>query len=70
MAKNNFVVEVTFKDLFHASSEILKQYSSLFMRSLDVESLIKNIPLGETIGICVNSLFQDIETHLKVLIKT
>ena len=54
--------EYTVIDWFHFSSEILEQSSSLFQGSLDVDSLFTNIPLGETIDICVNSFFQDANT--------
>ena len=32
------------------------------MGSLDVDSLFTNIPLDETIGICVNQLFENTDT--------
>ena len=51
--------EYTVRDSFAFADEILQQDSNLFMASLDVESLFTNIPLKETIGICVNNLFAD-----------
>ena len=48
--------EFTVKDSFSFAKEITKYDSSLFMASLDVESLFINIPLKETINICVSDL--------------
>ena len=48
--------EFTVKDSFSFAKEITKYESSLFMASLDVESLFTNIPLKETINNCVNDL--------------
>ena len=48
--------EFTVKDSFSFAKEITKYDSSLFMASLDVESLFTNIPLKETINNCVNDL--------------
>ena len=56
------LLTVTVKDSFHFSSEIVEQGSSLFMGSLDVDSLFRNIPLAENFDICVNSFFQDADT--------
>ena len=56
------VNEYSVKDSFHFSSEILEQDSSLYMGSLDVDSLFTNIPLEETIDICVNGLFNNVDT--------
>ena len=38
--------------------EILTQYSDIDMASFYVGSLFKNIPLNESIDICINKLFQ------------
>ena len=38
---------------------MVNQDPSLIMGSLDVEALFTNIPLNETIGICVDELFKD-----------
>ena len=43
----------TVKDSF----EFANQDQELFMPSLDVESLFTNMPLGETISVCCDSLF-------------
>ena len=49
--------EYTVRDSFHFAKEISKLSSEgLVMASLDVESLFTNIPLDETIQICVNNL--------------
>jgi len=46
------------KDSFSFSQEIQKQDSTLFMASLDVESLFTNIPLDETVQICARTVFK------------
>ena len=48
--------EFTVKDSFSFAKEIITYNSSLFMASLDVESLFTNIPLHETIKNCVEDL--------------
>ena len=50
--------EYTVADSFCFAREIQKQDSRLFMASLDVNSLFTNIPLGETVDICCDTLFQ------------
>ena len=54
--------EYTVKDLFHFAEEIFKQDLSLSMGSLDVYSPFTNIPLDETIAICINQLFENTDT--------
>ena len=54
--------EYTVKDLFQFAEEICEQDSTLSMGSLDVDSLFTNIPLDETINICVNQLFENTDT--------
>ena len=63
------------KDSFHFAEEICEQDPSLSMGSLDVDSLFTNIPLDETIDICINQLFANTDTvdgftksHLKQLL--
>jgi len=51
--------EYTVKDSFSFSKELSTFSSSLYMASLDVESLFTNIPLKETIKNCVNDLFDN-----------
>ena len=53
------VNEFTIKDSFAFAKEIVDQDSSLFMASLDVDSLFTNIPLDETINICIESIFNE-----------
>ena len=50
------------KDSFHFAEEICEQDPSLSMGSLDVDSLFTNIPLDETIDICINQLFENADT--------
>ena len=45
--------EFTVKDFSSFAKETTKYYSSLFMESLDVESLFTNIPLKETKNNCL-----------------
>ena len=53
--------EFTVTDSFHFAEEICQQDSNLHMASLDVDSLFTNIPLEETIDICVDNLYNDNE---------
>ena len=48
--------EYTVSDSFEFCKEIQRQDSSLFMASLDVDSLFTNVPLEETLDICVQKL--------------
>ena len=54
--------EHTVKDSFQFVEEICEQDLTLSMGSLDVDSLFTNIPLDETIDICVNQLFENTDT--------
>ena len=56
------VNEFTIKDSFAFAKEILDEGSSLFMASLDVDSLFTNIPLDETINICTEYIFNESDT--------
>ena len=51
--------EYTIKDSFSFAEELLTFDSNLVMASFDVESLFTNIPLKETIDLCVNILFSN-----------
>ena len=51
--------EYTVIDSFHFEEEICQQDSNLHIASLDVDSLFTNIPLDETIDICVDNLYND-----------
>ena len=55
---NNYAV----KDSFDFAKDITQQSSKLFMAFLDVVSLFTNVPLDETIEICVNELFKSSQT--------
>ena len=48
--------EFAIKDSFSFAKEMTKYDTSLFMVSLDVESLFTNIPIKETINNCVSDL--------------
>ena len=49
--------QYTINDSFSLAEDIKKQDASLFMASFDVKSLFTNIPLEETIELCVNKLY-------------
>ena len=50
--------EYTLKDSFEIAKDIINQNSGSFMTSLDVDSLFTNVPLDETIKICIDELFK------------
>ena len=50
--------EFTLKDSFEFAKIICEQDTGLLMASLDVDSLFTNVPLEETINICVNELLK------------
>ena len=49
--------EYTVRDSFSFCDEIQEQDNNLYMASFDIESLFTNIPLDETINICVKNVF-------------
>ena len=49
----------TIKDSFSFAEELLSYDSNLLKTSFDVESRFINIPLQETIDLCVDLLFND-----------
>ena len=51
----------TVKDLFALAEETVKQDSQLFMGNVDVDFLFTNIPLEDTIDICLNTRFENME---------
>ena len=51
--------EFTVKDSFAFGEEIVHKDSKRFMGSLDVDSLLSNIPLEENINICTNLLYNN-----------
>ena len=53
--------EFTVKDSFGFAEETVHQDGKLFMSSLDFDSLFTNIPLEETINICTNLLYNNID---------
>ena len=65
MVKNEFTV----KNSFTFVDEILTQNSDLYVASLDVDDLFTNIPLEETIDICVKKLFKIPDTFVKRISK-
>ena len=71
------VNEYTVKDSFSFCKEIVSQNSDLFMASFDVQSLFTNIPLDETINICVDLVYHKrrkvkgmLRRHFKELLTT
>ena len=55
--KDYTVNEYTVKDSFAFAKDISLQDGSLYMTSFDVDSLFTNIPLDETIEICLTKIF-------------
>ena len=49
--------EYAVRDSFSFCDEIQEQDNNLYMTSFDIESLFTNIPLDETMNICVNNVF-------------
>ena len=58
LVKTFTINEYTVKDSFSPSKEILDQDPNLFMASFYLQSLFTNIPLDETIDICVDMVFE------------
>ena len=59
------ISEFTVKDSFAFAEEIVHQDSKLFMGSLDVDSPFTNIPLKETINICINLLYNNVDVIME-----
>ena len=53
--------EFTVKDSFAFAKEIVHQDSNIFTINLDVDSNFTNVPLKETISICTNLLFNNVD---------
>ena len=53
--------EFTVKDYFAFSEEIVNHDGKRFMDSLDADSLFTYIPLEETINICTNLLYDNVD---------
>jgi hypothetical protein len=51
--------QYTTKDSFSFATDISKQDTTMYMSSLDVDSLFTNIPLKVTVKICSSPLFRD-----------
>ena len=60
LTQNKYIV----RDSFHFAEEISKQDPNLYMASLDVDSLVTNISLDETVDICIDTLYKDDENTL------
>ena len=60
--------EYTVRDSFSFCDEIQEQDNNLYMASFDIASLFTNIPLDETINICVNNVFGN-KKRVKGLLK-
>ena len=60
--------EYTIKDSLTFAEELQSFDSKLVMASFDIESLFTNIPLQETIDLCVENLFKD-RTHVDDLLR-
>ena len=58
--------EFTVQDSFKFAEDIRSQNKQFVMASLDVDSLFTNIPLDETIEICVDELFKGKKKNEKV----
>ena len=65
IAQNEFTV----KDSFTFVDDILTQNSDLYMASLDADALFTNIPLDETINICVKKRFETQDALVKGISK-
>ena len=61
--------EYTIKDSFSFAKEVEEFDSDLIIASFDVKSLLTNIPLIETIGLCVRNLYRN-QTHIDSLSKS
>ena len=61
--------EYTTEYSFSFAKEIEEFDSNLIMASFDVKSLFTNIPLTETIGLCVENLYRN-QTHIDNLSKS
>ena len=57
LTSNEYMV----KGLFAFAEKTVKQDSQFFVGNLDVDFLFTNFPLEETIDICLNTLFENME---------
>ena len=65
LTKNNYVC----KDSFSFAKDVRDQDHSFYMTSFDIDSLFTNLPLDETIDLCVKKLFKS-KKKIKGLNKT
>ena len=65
---DSYVNEYTIKDSFSFAKEVLEFDASLFMANFDIKSLFTNIPLTETLNLCVENLYRN-QTHVGNLTK-
>ena len=61
--------DYTVKDSFSFTKEVLDFDASCFMTSFDIKSLFTNIPLTETLNLCVQNLYRN-QTHVNNLTKS
>ena len=61
--------EYTVRGSFSFCDEIQEQDNNLYVTSFDIESLFTNIPLDETINICVNNVFDSKKRVKRLLVK-
>ena len=61
--------EFTVKDFFTFVDKILTEDSDLYMASLDIDALFTNIPLDDTIDICLKNFFKFRKLRLKEYLK-
>ena len=59
-------MKMIFEQFIFKTVEICEQDPILYMASLDVDFLFTNIPLDETIDICVDSLYNDNDNTPKI----
>ena len=55
ITKNRYVC----KDSFSFADDVTKQNTDMFMTSFDIDSLFTNLPLDETIELCIKKLFKN-----------
>ena len=58
LLKNFTMNQYTLKDSFEFAKYIINQNSGCFMASLHMDSVFTNVPLEETIKICIDELFK------------
>ena len=68
LLKPHTINEYSVNDSFSLAEEVLEQDASLYMASFDVKSLFTNIPLNETIDICVDKMY-DGKRKIKGMLK-